>query len=99
MVMIRKKIVRNYKAFCYRSIKNRGKKGEKQDTKKGKKDRYSGGFFTWYRMIDINLHNFNSFLLLTVFIKFCTVYIFGFLHSLVGSIEFLSSVKRGHLKI
>jgi len=47
-------------------------------------------------MIDINLHNFNSFLLLTVFIKFCTVYIFGFLHSLVGSIEFLSSVKRGH---
>jgi len=50
-------------------------------------------------MIDINLHNFNSFLLLTVFIKLCTVYIIGVLHSLVGSIEFLSSVKRGHLKI
>jgi len=41
----------------------------------------SGGLFTWYRMIDINFHNFNSFLLLTVFMKFCTVYIFGFINS------------------
>ena len=63
-----------------------------------KKQRWPG-FFTWYRTIDINLHTFNSFRLLKVFIKFCTVYIFGFLQSLVGSIEFLSSVKRGHLKI
>ena len=49
-------------------------------------------------MIDINLPNFNSFRLLTVFIKCCTVYIFGFLHSREGSIEFLSSVEKGHLK-
>ena len=57
------------------------KEGKKQDTKK------KCGFFTWYRLIDLNLDTFNSFLLFTVFIKFCTVYIFGFLHSLVGSIH------------
>ena len=41
-------------------------------------------------------------LLFTIFIKLCTVYIFWVLQSLVGivgsRIEFLSSMKKGHLK-
>ena len=87
--------VRNYIAFCYRSIKKHKHKQEtKTRYKKSNEKRSSDGFFKWYRTVIINLHNCNSFRLLTVFIKFCTVYIFGVLQSIVGSIEFLSSVKK-----
>ena len=73
---------KHFVTVLLKKLKN--KKPKKNKTQKtGKKDSQSGGLFTWYRMIDINVHTFNSFLLLTVFIKFRTVYIFGFLQSLV----------------